>query len=281
MPESSAVPVARRRWRGFRAALTSPAKVFVAALGSALVGLLLGYSLSVFVLFPGEEVPGGLVLVPNLTGLEREAARHMAEERGLSYVEADSFNHPSIAAGRVLAQDPLEGQWALAGASVWVTVSLGPVRRSLPSVEGLGYQVATLALREAGFKPVLSWVDAQAAVGEVVGTRPPAGTRLELPAEVTVLVSAGPERIMVPDLVSRSLAEARATLERLGLRLGRVVTDVASDAAPGTVLAQTPLAGTVASRGDSVSLAVAGRVERMESAEDSVANRLGNEDGVQ
>ncbi|MBI4513316.1 MAG: PASTA domain-containing protein [Gemmatimonadetes bacterium] len=276
MQETRAAGGSRGVWRRLRATLTSRRKALLLALGTSMVGLLVGYSVSVFVLFPGERIPGGLVPVPDLTGREREEARRLVEERGLLYVETDTLHHPSVPAGRVVAQDPLADQWAVGGAEVRVTVSLGPARRPLPNVVGLRHEVATLALSQAGFEAVLSWVDAQAAVGEVVGTRPAPGTPLELPAEVTVLVSAGPEQVVVPDLVGRSLAEARSALQRLGLRLGRVMTDPGSDAAPGTVLAQTPLPGTGASRGDSISLAVAAAREGEGSAEDSVANDRGD-----
>lgn len=240
-----------------RAVLRSPRATLLAALAFAFVAFWIGYGITVFVLFPAVGTPKDLVPVPKLVGRDREDARRVLEERRLEYVEADSLQHPSAPAGAVIAQDPLPRQLARRGGAVEVTVSRGPEQRPVPDVVGLHERQAAVVLGQAGFRPVARRVDAEMDVGRVVGTQPGPGHRLELPAEVTVLVSAGPRIVVVPDLLTRSLPEARATLERLGLRLGRVVPDSSADAAPGTVLAQNPLAGTTVSRGDSVSVAVA------------------------
>ncbi len=72
--------------------------------------------------------------------------------------------------------------------------------------------------------------------------------------------SSGPmarPRVLVPDVVTRSLPEARAVLERLGLQLGVVVRDSTSLAAPGTVIAQSPDPGVVVDRATGIVVTVA------------------------
>lgn len=238
--------------------LRSPRATLLAALGTAFVGFTVGYAITVFAVFPSEGRPRDLVPVPDLLGREREEVQRILEQRRLRYVEAEALHHPTAPPGRVIAQDPLPRQLARQDGPVEVTVSRGPEERPVPDVVGLNEKTAAVVLRHAGFEPVLRWVDAESDVGQVVGTRPEPGQRLELPAQVTLLVSAGPRVVVVPDLLTRSLPEARSTLERLGLRLGRVIPDTSGDAAPGTVLAQNPLPGTSVARGDSVSVAVAG-----------------------
>ena len=60
-----------------------------------------------------------------------------------------------------------------------------------------------------------------------------------------------------PGTPEGDLELARATLERLGLRLGRVDEDSASLSAPGTVIAQSPAAGREVNRASGVSVTVA------------------------
>lgn len=240
-----------------RAILRSPRRAALAALGLAFLGFWIGYVITVFALFPAEGTPGDLVSVPELVGRDAEEVRRLLEERRLEYVEADSLHHPTAHAGEVIAQDPLARQLLPRGGSVEVTVSRGPEERPVPDVVGLREVQAIVVLEQSGFRPQVRSVDAEVDVGQVVGVRPEPGERLRIPAEVTLLVSAGPRVVVVPNLVTRSLAEARATLERLGLRLGRVVADSTGEAAPGTVLAQNPLPGTTVGRGDSISVAVA------------------------
>lgn len=239
------------------ATLRSPRRTALAALALAFVAFWVGYGVTVFALLPAEGIPGDLVSVPDLVGRDAEDARRMIQDRRLEYVEAGSLHHPTAPAGVVLAQDPLARQLTARGGKVEVTVSRGPEQRPVPDVVGLREAQAIVVLEQAGFRPQVRTVDAEVDVGQIVGTRPEPGDELQIPAEVTLLVSAGPRIVVVPDLVTRSLAESRATLERLGLRLGRVVQDTTGDAAPGTVLAQNPLPGTTVGRGDSVSVAVA------------------------
>jgi serine/threonine-protein kinase len=226
------------------------------AAGLALAGLLLGYLISALFLFPTQNTAGELTRVPRVIGLPAEEARQAIEGAGLAYEEGPGLHgrHP---AGTVVAQDPLPGQMAGPGSAVTVTLSLGPRLFPVPDVIGLSYAQAETALVRAGFESEVVWIDADAEVGQVIGTRPPAGTPIQLPGKVRVVASAGPRTVAVPDLVTRSLTEAEAMLKRLGLRLGSVGEDSVSQAAPGTVLTQRPAAGTVVARATRVNVTVA------------------------
>ncbi len=253
--------------------------MLLAAAGVTLVGLLIGYAVDVVVLFPSAGASTELVRVPELVGMAADEARSAVEETGLGYAADGGLHHPRAAAGRVVAQDPLPEQMARRGTEVSVTLSLGPKERSVPDVVGLDHQQARVALERAGFRPELTWVDSESNVGEVVGTRPAPGTGVELPAEVRLLASAGPPRVEVPDLVTRSLPEARSALERLGLRLGTVARDSSSLAAPGTVIAQSPGPGAVVDRSTRVGVTVAVVPPPFEPA-DSTPEDAGAADGT-
>lgn len=242
---------------GWRARLSKP-RSFLASTGVVITaGLVVGYVLAALVLFPAQ---GSLVVmteVPQLVGREGAAASRSLERLGLTYLEGAPIHHPEVRMESVVAQDPLAGQMVEPGSTVRVTLSLGPKERPVPDVLGLSRNQAETALQRAGFRTQLALVDAEADVGEVVATEPEPGTPLRLPSTIRMLVSAGPPRVLVPDVVTRSLAETRAVLERLGLQLGVVVRDSTSLAAPGTVIAQSPDPGVVVDRATGIVVTVA------------------------
>lgn len=228
----------------------------VSIMAVALSGLVIGYGVAAVAVFPSGNSGTNLTRVPELVGMSSAEARERIEQAGLVFDEAAALDYPA-AAGTVLAQEPLAGQVANPGSTVEVTVSLGPKRRSVPNVLGLGHEQAQSVLARAGYRSELVWVDSDEAVGAVVDTRPAAGTPLEREATVRVVASAGLPRVAVPDLVNLSLSKAQRDLERLGLRLGAVGRDSTSLVAPGTVLGQSPAAGVVVDRATRVKVTVA------------------------
>jgi serine/threonine-protein kinase len=92
--------------------------------------------------------------------------------------------------------------------------------------------------------------------GFVVESDPPAGAKLELPSKVDIIVSLGPAQLPVPDVIGRSLAEARSMIEQAGLRVAGISRDTSSIQPENTVLGQIPAPGQNISNGGPVSLRV-------------------------
>ena len=92
--------------------------------------------------------------------------------------------------------------------------------------------------------------------GNVVEQFPGPGTRLQPGRKVRVVVSRGPERILVPVLGGSSLR--RATLALRGAKLERGLTSAVhhEEVGLGRVVAQSPPPGTEAFPGDEVALLV-------------------------
>ncbi len=242
--------------QSWRERMSTRGRLPAIAAGVAAFGLLLGYLSAVLLVFPTHRSLVELTRVPEVVRLETAEARESIEAAGLAYDEEGGLYH-RLPVGTVIAQEPLAGQMAEPGSLVRVTVSLGPKSSPVPDVVGLSHTQAEVALARAGYESELDWVDADADVGQVIDTQPAPGTPLQLPGTVRLFVSAGARRVRVPNLVTLSLAGARETLERLGLRLGDVRQDSASLAAPGTVLGQTPSSGTVVDRAARVTVTVA------------------------
>jgi len=126
---------------------------------------------------------------------------------------------------------------------------------AIPNVAGLPVDQATAQLVAAGFEveQVPQNSDTVPA-GLVIGTNPAAATKARQGSKVQLFVSAGSKTVVVPDVVGKPVAQARAALEGAGFVVE--VQAVDSDKAADTVVASTPQAGTQAAPGSTVILQV-------------------------
>jgi serine/threonine-protein kinase len=83
--------------------------------------------------------------------------------------------------------------------------------------------------------------------------------RATLPGPLSLVLSAGPANVTIPDLTGRNFPQARTMLTQLGLRVGMVTIDSAATERANTVVGQTPLPGESAPSNSAVSLRISGR----------------------
>ncbi len=91
----------------------------------------------------------------------------------------------------------------------------------------------------------------------MISTDPPAETEVRAGGSVRVIVSGGPAQATVPDLVGQSRAAAEGSLANAKLAVGTVTQQATSEQTPGTVLEQSPTAGSSLPGGGKVNLTVA------------------------
>ncbi len=225
---------------------------FLVAVG----GFLIAYLLLFFFAFPADVLPDD-GRVPRVVGKTWSEAVTLLEEAGFSALKGDTRFHKTTPADIVLEQDPAAGSLQKRGAEVTLAVSGGQRTATVPELKGTSQQQARIAIETAGFTfGSLSQQMSTEPRGAVISSDPPAGTTVELPATVSITLSQGPATIQIPDLSGRTLADARSTLEQLGLRLGGTSTDTSSFLPENTIIGQAPAAGATVSAGASVSLRV-------------------------
>ncbi|SRR6266540_5451159 len=227
--------------------------------GLALLGALLGgYLTAYLLLFPAPLLHGHGV-VPRVLGLSLQEASDQLRKSGLQVQDGGSEAHPTAPQGTVVWQDPPPGVSAPAGLRVTLVSSEGPPKIPVPDVAGLSGELARRLIAAAGLTVAaqVESVQAAAAPGIVMLTRPAATSVLSPGAPVTVVVSRGAPTIAVPDLLGLSQADARTRLELDGLDLGTVTRRRTRDANPGTVVGQKPAAATLAAPGTVVDIVVA------------------------
>lgn len=127
---------------------------------------------------------------------------------------------------------------------------------SVPDVTGADLSVAQTRLAQVDLKArVVERRFSEAPADEVLEQRPSVGARVKRGDVIELVVSAGNEEFLMPDVVGNGIALARGVLETKGLVV--VIEPVVSDAASDTVLASMPAAGATVRTGDTVRLQVA------------------------
>ncbi len=223
------------------------------------LGLVLGYVVSTRLLFPMPPPPGDLFEVPDVRGLDRWVAMDMIERAGAAVAVTDSFRHPTVLRGEVLGQTPLAGQLSTATNTVALTVSLGPVRRPVPDVVRLGLNSARTVLEASGFIVIVDTLLAELPAGQVVEVLPEAGTEVDLPMEVIVLVSTGPPLVPMPLLLGIEQANAEILLDSLGFELTEIEYRFRFGRDQGRVVEQFPPPDSLVGPGSGVRLVVGRR----------------------
>jgi len=183
--------------------------------------------------------------VPNVVGLQREAAERELDERGFE-TEVKRVVSPRPA-GTVVAQRPTPGTKYGKGGIVVLSVARDPLQVEVPDVTGLQVGQAQTRLRAAGLQPRAENVASPQPKGRVLRQAPTAGTEVPKESPVVVIVSAGPQLADVPDVVGLTTDDATARLTRAGFRTR--VQQVTASEPEGTVVVQEPLGGTRAQRG--------------------------------
>ena len=223
-------------------------------------GFLLAYLVVAFFIFPAGAIPQD-VRVPSVIGLTYSDASRQLTKQGFKAERGETRFHNAAPRGTVLDQQPSPETKERQGARVTLTISAGQRIATVPGVIGMSRELALNALEVAGFD--VGEVSERASNeprGAVIDSRPRPGAQAPMPSTVSLVISAGPTTIIVPDVVGRPVAEASQLLRQVGLVVGDIsyATPGAIADAAAVVTAQAPAAGSQALAGSRVNMTVGG-----------------------
>jgi beta-lactam-binding protein with PASTA domain len=202
-------------------------------------------------------VSSGQPTVPDVVG-QTEAAATSAITAVDNLVVGTLTNEYSdtIPSGSVISQNPIGGTSVLIGSSVDLVVSLG--QPQVPDVVSLSEAAATsaiIAVDNLVVGTVTNQHSDTVPVGDVISQSPIAGTTVAVGSAVDIVVSLGQPQ--VPDVVNLAQAAATSAITAVDNLLVGTVTIQDSDTVPaGSVISQSPIAGTIVAVGSSVDLVV-------------------------
>lgn len=126
---------------------------------------------------------------------------------------------------------------------------------SVPALASVSQEEAEQRLRNLGLLfRIITEPSVSIEVGNVIRTSPPAGTPTQEGTEIVVVVSGQPTSGVVPSVVGQQQAQAQSILSQSGLQ--STIVQRADSAAAGTVVEQSPAAGTTIAPGSTVVLTV-------------------------
>jgi beta-lactam-binding protein with PASTA domain len=195
------------------------------------------------------------VVVPGVVGDTQAVAQEKLQDEGLKVAvrsEPNDANPP----GQVLRQDPTAGARVKRGSTVSITVSGAAEAVVVPNVVGRQRDEAIDMLEAAGFTAqVRTRPDDRAPQNEVVDQAPKANDRAPRGSVVNLIVSSGPEQVVIPPLANVPEAEAANQLRQAGLEVSRT-TQADASVQSGRVIRTDPAAGTSVEKGSTVQLIV-------------------------
>ncbi|MGY1740987.1 MULTISPECIES: Stk1 family PASTA domain-containing Ser/Thr kinase [unclassified Blastococcus] len=207
---------------------------------------------------------GRWTTVPDLGGLDQDAAIGQLQEAGLDPDCCEEVFSEDVPAGEVISADPADGD-AIRGTDVRLTVSKGP-ERFFVDAAWAGQTIEDVRAALDGVPVAVTEVpdyDNEVPAGHVTGFDPAPGTPMPRDSALTVYVSRGPEPVAVPAVVGQPADDAEATLEQLGFSVERT-TGRSPDVETGEVMAVSPGTGEVIPYASTVTIQVSEGLPQVE-----------------
>ena len=131
---------------------------------------------------------------------------------------------------------------ALVSAIMTIRFTIRGHQETMPNMVGLSFDYAQRVATGLGLEMKVEdkLFNAQYPPQAIVSQMPPPGTRIKIGQHVHVLVSLGPPRVVIPNLVGTSTRAARITAIQRNLTLGDIVGIHWPQSEPDLVVAQDP-----------------------------------------
>ncbi len=198
------------------------------------------------------------IAVPDVKNMTVVEAQRLLEEKRFKVDLEEKYGEPNkFKPGTVMEQSPKAGEKRKQGSLIILTISKGAELKAVPDVVGMSDSKAENTLLEAGFrigKITKKHVEGQR-IGAVLAQIPKAMDKAPKGSAIDLVLNEGDKE--VPNLIGKSITDAKRLLEKEGLKLGEVKEVNDYSAVKNVVLASNPNAGTKIGAGDAVSISVA------------------------
>ncbi len=197
--------------------------------------------------------------VPNLVGMEQTQAQKTVEELKFKYEKVGEEYNKDVPAGYIISQDPtyMPNYSIKEGSTISVIISLGRNVVQVPKVIGLTSEEAQKQLTELGLEVnIEEEYNSKVEAGYVIEQSLEENEEVDNGETITIKVSKGTEKVVVPDLNGKTEAQAKKEITSAGLKLKSVVTSEDTTKDDGVVIKQTLEAGTEVDKNSSITITV-------------------------
>lgn len=229
-----------------------------------IIGVAAAAILALFgILYVSGIIGGGgkEVTVPDVKGMSYSEAKEVLEAKGLKIEKADEpIASQKIEKGKIVSQTPSKNSKVKKGRTVRVILSAGNTELKVPDLKGLSYKEAKTLLSEMGLQISKGdEVDSDSVTeGLIASQYPSAKTKVDKGDIITVNISKGKKDAVIPKLVGTTFtseSDVSDILSKYGYKLGKVNYEESYET-PGTIIKQSPDAGTTAEKKTTVDIVI-------------------------
>ncbi len=181
--------------------------------------------------------------VPNVVGLQFNDAKRILEDAGLNVKQGDVRYDDTKPIGIILEHNPPADQIVKSGRRVYLVVCGGEQMVEVPKLSGRSMRDAKFTLEQRGLDigSIVKKFSNQFPEDFVINQVIQPGSKVKKSTKIDVIVSNGPQigNIIIPDLVGKTLDEAKRLILERRLKVGKV-TYQPSDLPSGQVVDQYP-----------------------------------------
>ncbi|BAL81123.1 PASTA domain-containing protein [Caldisericum exile] len=199
-----------------------------------------------------------VVKVPNFIGMKATEAQSLAKNNGLILQVVTTQPSATYPIDTIISQDPAEGAEVKKGGIVKIILSSGFSTITVPDVVNKDFKDARQLIFDAGLTiGEIKEVEVDVPIGTVISQSPDPNTIVQPGTKVDLTVSIG-TFVIVPNVIGKSVDEAKTILESAGLVLYKVdvFNQEVPNAPPNTVLYQYPMPDAKVQKGTQVLLRI-------------------------
>ena len=197
----------------------------------------------------------------------KEAAKPVPEVQKESEVAKDKKEKSSRKVSpRVQRNRRIAALLALILFTITWYIFAGPGSKvQIPSLAGYTVKDAKAELSDLGIKLEVEKQEfsEDVAEGKIINSNPAGGGRVDPDGVVTVTVSKGKERFIIPDLVGLKPEVAQSLIEENKLVIGEIIEEFSADISKGLIMRTNPLSGERVKRDTSLTIHVSKGVEQI------------------
>jgi len=206
----------------------------------------------------GLVISEGQPMVLDVVGQSLASAEAMLASVNLAVGTVTQVCSNTVPEGSVISVSPTPGTLVPCESAVHLEISTGPCPVAVPDVTGQTGAAAVAAIVGVGLTvgTATPQCDDAVAAGSVISQSPAAGVSVQPGTAVDLVVSTGPCPVTVPDVVGMAQGDAEAEITSAGLAVGTVTTQCSDTVPAGSVISQSPAAGTSVQPGLAVNLVI-------------------------
>lgn len=186
--------------------------------------------------------------VPAINGKDIQEVNQMLTRLGLRLRIEEGRHNDKFPSRIVISQDPEPGKTVRKDREVLAVVSLGPERLAVPDLRGKSLREAKMLLANSRLElGKVSYTKADSGrPDEVIRQKPTAGALVKRSDSINVEMNRGfgMATVAVPDWKGKSISNAQVLLDKVGLRMGRIIWRRSDSVAKGRIIKQTPPSGS-------------------------------------